>query len=295
MKWKRVDRGSIDDRRGETPRGLGGGGLPIGPGMGIPGLIVLLVVLFLGGRSVLGGDGSGGGFGMPDIELGAQPPATTAVNAPQAEEDLVDFMAFVFQDVETSWQEVFANAQRTYRASRLNIFRNAVDTACGTASSQTGPFYCPADQEVYLDLGFFRELTQRFNAPGDFAQAYVIAHELGHHVQNQLGVAERVNELSREDPGRANELSVRQELQADCFAGVWAHSTYERGILETGDIEEGLRAAQAIGDDRIQEQAGVRVDRETWTHGSAEQRSRWLRRGFDSGNPDDCDTFAGDI
>jgi uncharacterized protein len=172
------------------------------------------------------------------------------------------------------------------------LFTGGTRTGCGAATTAVGPFYCPLDRRVYLDLGFFRELRDRFGAPGDFAQSYVIAHELGHHVQRITGIEAAVREQSRQDPAQANALAVRLELQADCLAGVWAHSTYERGILEPGDIEEGLQAAAAVGDDRIQRSAGGRIDPESWTHGSSEQRMRWFRRGFDSGDPASCDTFA---
>jgi uncharacterized protein len=165
----------------------------------------------------------------------------------------------------------------------------------GLASSATGPFYCPLDRKVYIDLGFFDELNRRFQAPGDFAQAYVLAHEIGHHLQQQLGIEESVRGQSQANPGEANELSVRLELQADCLAGVWARSTYDRGILEGGDLEEGLGAASAVGDDRIQSQAQGRIDPESFTHGTSEQRARWLQTGFDSGKLDSCDTFSGDI
>jgi predicted metalloprotease len=169
-------------------------------------------------------------------------------------------------------------------------FTTATMSGCGPASAQTGPFYCPADHKVYLDLSFFRELSRRFGAPGDFAAAYVIAHEIGHHVQSQLGIEEQVREKQQDDPGRANVYSVQLELQADCFAGVWARSTYDRGLLDPGDIEEGLQAAAAVGDDRL----GAR-SREQWTHGSSELRVKWFRTGYDSGNPGDCDTSGVDI
>jgi predicted metalloprotease len=172
------------------------------------------------------------------------------------------------------------------------LFTDATSSGCGHAESAMGPFYCPLDRKVYLDLGFFRELHDRFGAPGDFAQAYVVAHELGHHVQNLLGIAEQVQRLQRDNPGAANQLSVLMELQADCMAGVWAHSTQQRQILDLGDLEEGLAAAAAVGDDRIQRQATGRVAPESWTHGSSEQRMTWFRRGLETGRVDQCDTFA---
>jgi uncharacterized protein len=173
------------------------------------------------------------------------------------------------------------------------LFRDAVRSGCGTASAQTGPFYCPADQKVYVDLSFFDELDQRFGAPGDFAQAYVLAHEIGHHVQTLLGVSGKVRQAQQSNPRQANELSVRMELQADCLAGVWGKSTQQRGVLESGDVEEGLAAAASVGDDRIQRQARGTVNPESFTHGSSEQRMQWFRRGFSSGDVGSCDTFSG--
>jgi uncharacterized protein len=184
---------------------------------------------------------------------------------------------------------------KRYEEPRLVLFTRAVQSACGLGSAAVGPFYCPLDQKVYLDLSFFDELGRRFGAPGDFAQAYVIAHEVGHHVQNLLGIAERVNRLQRQTSrGEGNALSVRMELQADCFAGVWGHhAKRDRNLIEAGDFEEGLRAASAIGDDRLQHLSRGAVQPETWTHGSSEQRVTWLRRGLEAGDPSACDTFAG--
>jgi uncharacterized protein len=201
----------------------------------------------------------------------------------------------VLGDVEFTWSGIFKRAGRTYERTALVLFDGATQTGCGFGSSQTGPFYCPADRKVYIDLSFFRELRSRFGAPGDFAQAYVIAHEVGHHVQNQLGISDDVRSEQERNPEEANALSIRLELQADCFAGVWAHSAYEANLLEPGDLEEGLGAAVAVGDDRLQRQATGRIDRESWTHGSSEQRTHWFRRGFDGGDPNDCETFSGDV
>lgn len=194
-------------------------------------------------------------------------------------------------DVHTFWPGEFQRAGKQYQDAQLILFTGSVNTGCGLASSDVGPFYCPPDQRVYLDLGFFRELSQRFGAPGDFAQAYVIAHEFGHHVQDLLGISGQVDSISRQDPSQRNPLSIRLELQADCLAGVWARSTYARGILEPGDLEEGLRGAAAVGDDRIQEQSTGRIDQDTWTHGSSQQRETWLQRGY-NGTIDSCDTFS---
>jgi predicted metalloprotease len=244
---------------------------------------------------LLGGGGGDGGLGSVIDQLpGAVPEASSSnevVDAAQGED--AAFVEFLTDDTQALWAAEFERAGREYRYARLNMFTEQVNTACGAATSAVGPFYCPADGEVYIDLDFFRELTDRFGAPGDFAQAYVIAHEIGHHVQNVLGISDEVRRRQQAagSQGEANQLSVRLELQADCLAGVWAHSVYVRGDLEPGDIEEGLAAAQAVGDDRIQEQAGMTVNPETWTHGSASERQEWFNRGFESGDSSQCDTF----
>lgn len=309
MRWKPGARSDDlrDERAATGGRRAGGlGGLPIPTGKG--GLVVLAIVVLvsvLGGGSLLGGGGGGGssstgGIDVTDIldGLGGAPSASSGAGdavpgAPDPEAELVDFASFVLDDVNATWAGIFESSGRDYADAELVLFRDGVDTGCGGATSAVGPFYCPPDRTAYLDLGFFRDLDDRFDAPGDFAQAYVIAHELGHHVQNLLGIDEDVNRAQAADPGRANELSVRMELQADCFAGVWGHSVYNRGVLEDGDLQEGLAAAAAVGDDRIQESAGADVDPETWTHGSAEQRQEWFNRGFDSGDLNACDTFSG--
>lgn len=297
MKIRRSGSRSDDvvDRRGQG----GGPGVPLslGAGGGIIGVIIALVALFMGGG--LGGGGDEGGFDITDIfgRLQAPPPATSnrIDAAPDPDAELVDFVSFVISDVNDQWEIIFRNAGLEYTRAKLVLFDGGVQTGCGGASSAVGPFYCPPDQSAYLDLSFFRELASRFDAPGDFAQAYVIAHEVGHHIQNLTGVNEEVRRLQQRRPREANELSVRQELQADCFAGVWAYTTYERGLLEEGDIEEGLEAAAAVGDDRLQRQAGQRVDPESFTHGTSKQRQEWFMRGYRSGDPADCDTFSGDI
>ncbi|HKE72067.1 MAG TPA: neutral zinc metallopeptidase [Acidimicrobiales bacterium] len=281
MRWRRSEGETYE--RGPRPGGLA---LPVTAGGGVIGLLVLLASV------LLGGGGAGGGMGdVLQSDLGAP--------GPETERD--QFVAFVADDTQQVWAGIFAREGRRYRAAVVRSFQGRVSTACGTATSAVGPFYCPADERVYLDLGFFDELASRFEAPGDFAQAYVVAHEIGHHVQKLTGVSDRVR--ARQQAARsqeeANVLSVRLELQADCYAGIWAHSVYERGqrrdsdiALEPGDIEEGLAAARGVGDDRLQAQAGMRIDPETWTHGSSEQRQGWFRRGFESGDPGACDTFA---
>ena len=202
------------------------------------------------------------------------------------------FVSFVIDDVQNTWTREFRELGREYVRAKLVLFTDATRSGCGFAESAMGPFYCPGDAKVYIDLGFYRQLRQRFGAPGDFAQAYVIAHEVGHHVQSLLGTESKMRDAQRRMPRRANELSVRLELQADCYAGVWGHSTEQRKLLEAGDVDEGLAAAAAVGDDRIQRQSGRGVNPETWTHGSSKQRVQWFRRGFETGRVQDCDTFA---
>ena len=233
--------------------------------------------------------GVGSDVGQP---LPGQTSSTTRTASPE-EDQLAEFASFVVGDVQDTWTREFEAAGERYERAKLVLFTDAVRSGCGFAEAAMGPFYCPVDGKVYVDLGFYRELKERFGAPGDFAQAYVIAHEIGHHVQHLLGIDEKVRNLQASNPGLANELSVRLELQADCLAGVWGHSTARRDILEAGDVEEGLGAASAVGDDRIQAQATGEVRPETWTHGSSKQRATWFRAGFESGDMNRCDTFAG--
>src|SRR3954471_17098848 len=291
MRWSRGQGGgAVEDRRGSSLPG-GRAALPLGGG--VVGIIATVLILLLGG----GGGGYGVNSPFERFPAQTQPASggTTMDRAPDAESELVDFVSFVIGDLQKFWADDFRKAGRTFEPTRLVLFRQATGTGCGTGSAATGPFYCPLDRRIYVDLGFFRELAQRFRAPGDFAQAYVLAHEYGHHVQTLTGVTKQVDDATREDPGPRNALSVRTELQADCLAGVWAHSTYERGLLEQGDLEEGLSAAASVGDDRIQQQATGRISPETFTHGTAEQRGRWFRNGFDKGDATACDTFSGDI
>jgi hypothetical protein len=299
MKWKPGKRSAdIEDRRG-AGGGFGGGGMPIpmgrlgGGGIGTIVVLVIVYLLFVKG-------GGGGGFNIPDPSSNfPQVPATgtgnDAVPGSPNEEKELQFVDFVQGDAQDFWTQQFQSAGKPYERAKVVVFHNQVQSGCGLASSATGPFYCPLDQRVYLDLGFFRELQDRFKAPGDFAEAYVVTHEIGHHIQQQLGIEEQVRRQSQQNPDDANELSVRLELQADCLAGVWARSTYDRGILENGDLQEGLTAAAAVGDDRIQQQAQGRIDPETFTHGTSEQRAHWLQTGFDSGRLEACDTFSGDV
>jgi uncharacterized protein len=257
----------------------------------VVGVIVTLAILLLGG----GGYDVGSPFERFPSQTRPGEDRNVMRDAPDAQSKLVDFVRFVTGDLESFWEADFAEAGRDFAPAGLIVFNDGIDTGCGPGSAQTGPFYCPVDQRIYLDLGFFGVLTTRFNAPGDFAQAYVIAHEYGHHVQVLTTITEQVESASRENPDQRNALSVRVELQADCLAGVWAHSTYERGLLERGDLEEGLTAAASVGDDRIQAETTGRISPETFTHGTAEQRAGWFKRGFDDGDASACDTFSGDI
>jgi hypothetical protein len=283
----------LEDRRGEDAGGGGGfGGGGPGIRVGLGGVVVLLILSVVTGRNflaLLGGSdqvGSGG-----DVDQQEQQPYQPA----PGEDQLVQFVSFVLDDAQGVWRQLLPTIGHEYRRAKLVLFTNTVRSGCGFAESAMGPFYCPADEKVYIDLGFYQELKRRFGAPGDFAQAYVITHEIGHHVQNILGFSEKIRAMQERDPSRANALSVRLELQADCFAGVWGHSTEQRNILEAGDVDEALNAASAIGDDRIQKSAGARVNPETWTHGSSRQRVAWFKHGLESGRPDDCDTFTKDM
>ena len=272
------------------------GGLPVGR-LGLPGLLIFGLLLFLGGNVLDGGGGNGGdGGGLDSVleELNPDGGAGSDPLPPEADPDakLVDFLSFVLDDAQGFWEDTFASSDREYEHAELVLFEAATESGCGGATENIGPHYCPPDQRVYIDLSFFRELRDRYGAPGDFAQAYVLAHEIAHHVQNLLGFNDRVQEASTDE---RNEMSIRLELQADCFAGVWAFTVFERNDLEEGDLEEGLEAAAAVGDDRLQKQATGRVNRETWTHGSSAQRASWFKAGFADGDPNDCDTFSADV
>jgi predicted metalloprotease len=272
---------NVEDRRGMRA-GFGGIGGRMG-GLGLGGLLVVLALGYL-----LTGDPTG----LLDSGMGTDPNAVPsgAAGPPPASDPAATFVSQVLADTEVTWDQIFADANSRYQHPRLVLFSDAVDSACGMTSAAVGPFYCPGDRQVYIDLSFFRELDQRFGAPGDFAQAYVIAHEVGHHVQNLLGAFDRAARL-RSDGASANAISVRQELQADCLAGVWGHYAARRGRLEAGDLEEGLNAAAAIGDDRIQRRTRGQVSPESWTHGSSAERVRWFKQGFEAGRLDACDTF----
>jgi hypothetical protein len=263
----------------------------IGGGLGLPTLLIIGIMILLNGG--LGGAATDIDDPLDDLE-GAGAPAQGPLDAADPDRRLVDFMTFLLNDTQDFWSDTFEQSGREYRRARLVLFEGATGSGCGGATEDIGPHYCPADENIYLDLDFFRELRDRFGAPGDFAQAYVMAHEVGHHVQSLMGISDQVHREQQVDPDAANELSVRLELQADCLAGVWAFTTYERNLLESGDLQEGLNAAAAVGDDRIQREATGSVDPESWTHGSSEQRMRWFNLGFENGDPNTCDTFSTD-
>ena len=290
MRWKN-DRVSsdIEDRRGEGGGGgfggFGGGRVRLGCG----GFLLLLVLSVVFKKDFFALVGGGGVPAPPSASLPRDPVAPRQ-ESPEERERLLN-VSNTLDDTQATWERLFSEMGRRYDRAKLVVFRDAIGSACGHAASSTGPFYCPADRKVYLDLGFFDELDRRFGAPGDFAQAYVVAHEIGHHVQGLLGIEQEVRRLQQSRPDLENALSVRLELQADCFAGLWGHSTESRGILEPGDVEEGLKAAAAIGDDRLQRQARGRVAPETFTHGTSQQRVEWLRRGLSDGRVSACDTF----
>jgi len=291
MRWREGRRSeNVEDARGAGGGYGGGGGLRIGGGT----LILLLIGAWLFGAnplallSMLADSGGGSTIQLPDPSMQRRAPA------PAANDEGASFVSVVLADTEDTWTEIFATGGERYVPPKLVLFSDRVLSACGMAQAAMGPFYCPNDQKVYIDLGFYRELRNRFHAPGDFAQAYVIAHEIGHHVQTLLGTSQQVRQAQQQSsPGQANALSVRLELQADCYAGVWAHhANRSRQLLEEGDLEEGLNAASAIGDDNIQRQTQGTVVPESFTHGSSQQRVAWFRRGFESGSMNSCDTFA---
>lgn len=307
MKWQGRERSSnIEDRRGQRTGGLGGlGGLggnrggfriPTGGGGsrgGISSLIGIVVVLgiiwFATGQNPLDMLTGGSSAGPSSSATSTQLPA-------QGEDELADFVGVVVKETENLWNEQFAAIGEDYPEPKVVLFTDAVNTACGAADASTGPFYCPGDQKVYIDLSFYDQLHRQFGAPGDFAQAYVLAHEVGHHVQNLTGVLPDFNQrrqsMSQE---QANAWSVRVELQADCYAGVWANYAGQENLLESGDVAEALNAAEQIGDDTLQKRMQGYAVPKTFNHGTSEQRRTWFERGYRSGNPGDCDTFSGSV
>jgi predicted metalloprotease len=320
MKWKpgkgkRANRNVIDVRGAKRSSGssggglgglggLGGGGLsnlPI-PGAigGLGGGIGTIVVLVILGIQLFGGGSSGSGFDIGQVLGGAAAPPSAEDPQPipadqDPQKDLKDFSVYVFNDVQKTWQSSFKADGKDYSDAKLVLYSGAVNTGgCGSATSAVGPFYCPGDSKVYLDLSFYDDMKKQLGASGDFAWAYVIAHEMGHHVQNELGTNDRVTKLTNEDPGNENELSVRTELQADCYAGVWGATVFKAGDLEKGDLDEAFNAAEAVGDDRLQKQAGGSVNPDSFTHGTSAQRKHWFETGYDSADPSACDTFTPD-
>jgi predicted metalloprotease len=309
VKWKRRKSKDVIDVRGAGPKagsGSGGlGGLPIPSGMaGAGGGIGLVVILVIVGIQLFSGGGGGGsGFDITDVfDPGATAPG---VNDPQPippgedpQRELKDFSTYVFEDSQDTWDATFEDDGDRYENAQLVLFSGGVNTGgCGSATSAVGPFYCPADQRVYLDLSFYDEMERQLGGGGDFAWAYVIAHEMGHHVQNESGTSDEVTRLEQENPGDAegaNGLSVRLELQADCYAGVWASTVYSAGDLEAGDLDEAFSTAEAIGDDRLQSRGGGVANPDSFTHGTSEQRRRWFNAGYEGGVPAACDTFAVD-
>lgn len=276
----------VEDRRGEGGGGFGMGG----SGLGIIGFLVLLVISLITGHNFLGNVLSGGG--QSSMRAVNPVPGAHAQRGTNEERD-AQLVSFVLDDVQHTWTQIFAAHGRTYRHAKLVLYRNATYSGCGTAQASTGPFYCPEDEKVYMDLSFWNDLKRFGGDTGDFAQAYVVAHELGHHVQKLLGIETRMRRLAQQDPGERNPLSVDLELQADCFAGVWSHSTEQRHIVHEADIAGALRTAAAVGDDHLQRMAGRAVSPENWTHGSSAERTEWFKRGLEGGTVGSCTTFNG--
>ena len=295
MRWTPGDPNpDVDDERGSTGGGGGGGGgfRLGGAHMGIGGFVVLLLLSLIFKRNFF--SMLGGGSSAPS----APAPVSGPRNATPANDRDRKFIDAMLGDIQNTWDQEFARDGQRYRHARLDLFTDRTRSACGAAEMEMGPFYCPADEKAYVDLGFFQELKDRFGAPGEFAQAYVLAHEIGHHVQKLLGISDKVTAAQEKNPSQANALSVRLELQADCFAGVWAHSLKQRSTanspisIDESDVESALTAAAAVGDDRIQKQATGTVNPETWTHGSSKDRVKWFKTGMESGDINRCDTFG---
>jgi predicted metalloprotease len=294
MKWTPGGESpDIEDRRDDTGDGGGGGFQFGGMHIGIGGAIILLILSFVFKTNFFALL-SGGGSARP------APSSVSEPNRPrgpsprdQAEKPLVQFVSFVLDDTQKTWTTILPQQEnKAYRHAKLVLFRDAIQSGCGGAEAATGPCYCPRDEKVYIDLDFYDELKRRFGAPGQFAQAYVLAHEIGHHVQKILGIEGQEQRMVQQNPRAKNQLSVKLELQADCFAGIWAQTTQQRGLLEPGDIDSALGAAAAVGDDRLQKQATGHVSPDSFTHGTSEQRVSWFRRGFDNGQISACNTFG---
>jgi len=303
MRWRPSSETQVEDRRGSGglgggglgglgSGGLGSGGIPIPVGGGLGGIVILVIFLLVSG--VLNGSGGSGGLGG----LGGAAPGGGALASLDPNDTTAEFVNSVTVDVQGFWADRFAASGQSYPQTVLVLYSGQTQSGCGVASSSTGPFYCPGDQKVYLDTAFFDELKTRFGAPGLFAEAYVIAHEFGHHVQDALGIMNDANARQQSDSSSANDISIRLELQADCLAGVWAHSVWaqpDQANVESitqADIQDGLNAAAAVGDDRIQQETTGQINQDTWTHGSSAQRTHWFDQGFTQGTTEGCDTFA---
>ena len=284
MRWSDLGRsGNLDDERGAS--GGGGGGMGFGK-LGLGGIAIVVVIALITKQNPL----------ALLQQVSGDDPTATAPASPvddASQEREMRFISFVLDTTQATWRQVLPAAGHQWRDAKLVVFRDRFASACGAADAASGPFYCPSDEKVYLDLAFYDELKTRFGAPGEFAQAYVLAHELGHHVQKVLGTEARVRAEMEQHPEQRNRLSVQLELQADCFAGVWAHTAAKEGIVNSADIDDGLRAAASVGDDRLQRMGGGAIHPESWTHGSSEQRSTWFRRGFDTGTVSACETSRG--
>lgn len=283
MRWQgRRESDNVEDRRNQSPT-MGAGRMRIPRGKG--GIILLVVVMIAGYY----------GYDLTPLLTGGEPVTQQSRSqsiSPQ-DDEAAKFTSVILATTEDTWQKLFTQMGKTYQPPHLVMYRNATRTGCGTGQSVMGPFYCPADATVYIDLSFYDEMKNKLGADGDFAQGYVVAHEVGHHVQKLLGIEPKVRQMQQNaSQTQANQLSVKMELQADCFAGVWGHYMQQQQILEPGDLQEALNAAEAIGDDRLQQQSQGRVTPDSFTHGTSEQRYSWFKRGFDSGNPGQCDTFA---
>jgi predicted metalloprotease len=305
MRWQgRAESSNIEDRRGAGPSmggfsgGIGpGGGIPIGGrgGLGIGGIIVLLIICWVLGINPL--DLLAGGNYDTGTYTGGGSYSQPASGTSTADEDqLVNFVSVVVKDTETYWGDYFESIGRTYQPPKVVLFSQATQSGCGVAQTASGPFYCPNDKQIYLDLAFYQQLRNQFHAAGDFAQAYVIAHEVGHHVQDELGtLAKYDRQMQSADQTTANTISVRIELQADCYAGVWANYEGRQNYLDNGDTQEAMNAANQIGDDTLQREFQGTVQPRTFTHGTSAQRMKWFKTGLDAGNPQVCDTFSGSI
>jgi|BarGraIncu00222A_1022003.scaffolds.fasta_scaffold06834_6 uncharacterized protein len=285
MRWTPGNESSdIEDRRGDS----GGGGIG-GIHLGIGGTVIVLVLSLIFHRNLFTLLGDGGG--APTTTASGDASAPPGSETPEEHKE-VQFVSFVLDDAQQTWTAILPKEGLTYHDAKLVLFRDGVQSGCGQAETAMGPFYCPLDEKVYIDLGFYDELRDKFGAPGQFAQAYVLAHELGHHVQHIEGIDEQMRRTEKQHPDQANALSVKLELQADCYAGVWGHSTQQRNLLDPGDIQSGLQAAASVGDDRLQKMSTGHVSPESFTHGTSAQRESWFKRGFESGDPKDCDTFS---